>query len=284
MAGPAGQPESLPGPAEDSTMNRHFPWTRQGTRDRLRDGSHGKDGPAPGCWGYREILLLLVVGALAQPLASLAAISIAELLGVTEIEEAQALLQRDARVAVAAQIVAWIPPMAYVVLIVSVWYRLPLRDGLTWTKPAGPARSYIRTGVLLGFASLLASIAMGDAGQQSPMRELFADREHLWILAAFGVLVAPVLEEVVFRGFLFAAFERAHGPWVALVVTSGLFATLHGAQYGWQWQRLVVLAAIGSVLGGVRMRSGSTKASTIVHAAYNGLLFLAVISFFSGVG
>lgn len=284
MAGPAGRPALPPGPAEESTMNRHWPWTRQADPDRLEAGSLGKDSPAPGCWGYREILLLLAVGALAQRLASLAAVLIAELLGVTEIEEAQALLQRDARVAVAAQIVAWIPPMAYVVLIVSVRYRLPLREGLNWTKPAGSARSYIRTGVLLGFASLLVSIAMGDAGQQSPMRELFADREHLWILAAFGVLAAPVLEEVVFRGFLFAAFERAHGPWAALVVTSTLFAVLHGAQYGWQWQRLVVLAAIGSALGAVRMQSGSAKASTIVHAAYNGLLFLAVISFFSGVG
>ena len=234
--------------------------------------------PRPPCWGYREVLVLIVVGVLAQMLAVVAMVAIAEGFGVTGTEQAQELLRRDPRVAVPVQFLAWLPPLAYIALVISVRYRLPLRRGLAWTQPPRPARSYLRTGILLAFASLLASIAIGDAGQHSPMQELLANPEHVWILASFGILVAPVFEELVFRGFLFAAFERAHGPWTALVVTSVVFAILHGAQYGWAWQQLVVLMAVGCVFGAIRMQSGSTKASTIVHASYNALLFLALTS------
>ena len=230
-------------------------------------------------WGYREVLVLIVVGVLAQMLALIAAVAVAERFGVTGTEEAQALIRRDPRVAVPVQFLSWLPPLAYIALVISVRYRLPLRRGLAWTRPPRPVRSYLRTGILLALASLLASVAIGDAGRPSPMQELLANPEHLWVLAIFGILVAPVFEELVFRGFLFAAFEKAHGPWAALVVTSAAFAILHGAQYGWGWQQLVVLMAVGCVFGGIRMQSGSTKASTIVHAAYNGLLFLALTSF-----
>lgn len=230
-------------------------------------------------WGYREVLVLIVVGVLAQMLAAVAAVAIAEGFGATGTEEAQALLRRDARVAVPVQFLSWLPPLAYIALVISVRYRLPLRRGLAWIRPPRPVRSYLRTGILLALASLLASIAIGDAGQHSPMQELLANPEHVWILASFGILVAPFFEELVFRGFLFAAFERAHGPWAALLVTSAVFAALHGAQYGWRWQQLAVLMAVGCVFGGIRMQSGSTKASTIVHASYNALLFLALTTF-----
>jgi len=106
----------------------------------------------------------------------------------------------------------------------------------------------------------------------------------LWLLAVFGVLMAPLCEEVLFRGFLFAAFERLHGQWVALVVTTVVFALLHGAQYGWQWQQIALLHAVGGILGGIRMRSGSSQATAIVHATYNGVLFLVLVSFGDQLG
>ncbi len=235
-------------------------------------------------WGYREVLVLLSVAVLAQMLAVLLAVAIAERLGASGTEQVEALLRREPLVAVPVQFLSWLPALAYIVIVVRVQYRLPLLEALSWTRPVRPVRSYIRTGMLLALASLVASVVIGDQGQNSPMQELFANRESLWILAGFGVLVAPVFEEVVFRGFLFAAFERAHGPWAALLVTSGVFSALHGAQYGWQWQQLVVLMAVGCAFGGIRMQSGSVMASTIVHAAYNGLLFLALVSFQGGLG
>ncbi len=229
-------------------------------------------------WGYREVLGLMAVGVLAQVLSVVLGVMVAERFWASSPEEARNLVGSEPLLAVAVQLLGWLPVLAYIVLIVRHRYGIPLHPGLAWTRPADSALKYVRLGALLALGSLVASMAVGDPDQPSPMQELFANRETLWILALFGVLVAPVLEELAFRGFLFAAFEHAHGPWVALILTSGIFASLHGAQYGWQWPQLTVLVVVGAVFGLVRIRSGSCQASTIVHATYNALLFLAIVS------
>lgn len=247
-------------------------------------------GPAAGsendsarnCWGYREVLALLAVGVLAQMLATVAGLAVVGKLAAPG-ADVRELLQHDARLAVPLQLLAWLPVLAYIAAIVSLRYRLPLRQGLAWITPPHPVRTYLRAGALLALGSLLASILIADPDQPSPMRDMFSNPEYLWILAVFGILAAPLIEELVFRGFLFAAFEHAHGPWTALLVTSAAFAVLHGGQYGWHWQQLVVLLAVGIALGAIRMTSGSVQASTIAHATYNGMLFLVVASFQEGL-
>ena len=235
-------------------------------------------------WAYREILLLAAVMVLAQTLALTAAIGLTERLGGIGREDAARLLQREPLIAVPVQIATWIPGLAYIFFVVTRQYGVPLRVGLGWRPLPRPAVSYVRMGALLALGAGLASFVLSDPGQTTPMREMFANRRSLWVLGAFGILLAPMLEEVVFRGFLFSALERAHGRWVALLGTSVLFSLLHGGQYGWQWQQLTVLLAVGCALGGVRIRSGSSKASTLVHGMYNAVLFLAVAYWPSGLG
>lgn len=242
-----------------------------------------EDNAARRCWGYREVVALLAVGVLAQMLATVAGLALAGRLGVAGADAARELLQHDARLAVPLQLLAWVPVLAYVAAIVSLRYRLPLRQGLAWITPPRSVRTYLRSGALLALGSLLASILIGNPDQASPMRDMFSNPEYLWILAAFGILAAPLIEELVFRGFLFAAFENAHGPWTALLVTSAAFTLLHGGQYGWHWQQLLVLLVVGTALGAIRMKSGSVQASTIAHATYNGMLFLVVASFQEGL-
>ena len=241
------------------------------------DPAAGHVDPAP-IWRYREVLTLLAVVILAQVIAVAATVAIAQRLFGLAGQELSDLLSREPRLAVPLQLVTWLPALGYIAYVVKGKYGMSLREGLAWVRLPKPARSYLRTGALLALGSAVASVVLSDPTQVSPMQDMFANREALWILGGFGVLVAPWLEEIVFRGFLYAAFERAHGRWVALVVTSALFAVPHGSQYGWQWQQLSILLAVGLVFGLIRMRSGSTKATTLVHAAYNGLLFLAVLS------
>lgn len=237
----------------------------------------GRSAPTP-LWGYREILLLGAVLFVVQALAAGAAAALAGRFAGGGIEAGAELIEREPLVVVSLQMVVWTPALGYILFVVKRRYGLPLREGVAWRRLRRPAISYARTGVLLALGSALATVALSDPAEVSPLDKLFADRDSLWVLALFGVLLAPVLEEVVFRGFLFAAFERMHGGAVALAATTAVFALLHGSQYGWQWQRLAILAAVGCVFGAVRLQSGSSKASTIVHAAYNALLLLALLS------
>ena len=235
-------------------------------------------------WAYREILLLAAVMASAQGLTVTSLLAFADRFGGLGAEDAAALLRREPLLAVPLQVAMWLPGLAYIWYVVTRQYGFPLRTGLGWHPLPRPATSYLRLGVLLALGSVGASFLVSEGGQSTPMQELFANRDSLWFLAAFGILVAPALEEAVFRGFLFAAFERAHGGLAALLATSAIFALLHGGQYGWLWQQLAVLGAVGCAFGGIRLRSGSAKASALAHAAYNGLLFLLVAAWSSELG
>ena len=235
-------------------------------------------------WGYREILLLLAVGFLAQILVATGAATIAEHGFGLEASDFADLLMREPRVAVPMQVAAWFPAIAFIAYVVIVQCRMPLRVGIAWNRLSRSPISYVRAGGLLAFGSVAATIAIGGLDAPSPMEQMFSNLDGLWILAVYGIVLAPCIEEIVFRGFLFAPLERYHGQWAALLITSAVFAALHGSQYDWQWQRLLVLLAVGGALGVVRIRSGSAKASALVHATYNALLFLVVLSIPRGPG
>ena len=263
----------------------------------MTDASHSMDPPegddwpdfepepqvSPPHWAYREILSLGAISLVAQVLATGAAIQIVS--KVTGVGEAGALeaLRRQPAIAVPVQMLAWLPSLAYIAYVVKRGYGRSLADGLAWARLPRPVTTYVRIGVLLALGSTLLAIAFNDPEQQNPMQDLFVRRENLWMLAAFGTLIAPLIEEIVFRGFLYNALEHRHNSGVALGASTVVFASLHGSQYGWQFPQLSVLVAVGCAFGIVRMHTGSTKASTIVHAAYNGLLFLFLVSLPEGL-
>jgi len=58
---------------------------------------------------------------------------------------------------------------------------------------------------------------------------------------------------------------------------SVIFGAVHLSQNAFIWQSGVLIALVGFVLGTVRHISGSTRASAIVHAAYNSLPCLALL-------
>ena len=88
----------------------------------------------------------------------------------------------------------------------------------------------------------------------------------LLVLVAL-VVAAPLVEEVVFRGFLLPGLAAsAIGASGALVLTSGIWALLH-AQY--QPFYLIQIMVLGVVFGWLRLRSGSTALTIILHGILN---------------
>ena len=87
-----------------------------------------------------------------------------------------------------------------------------------------------------------------------------------------SVLLAPVSEELLFRGAMFAALLRRWGIWSAVVIPSVLWALLH-VQY--EWWVVGCIAASGVLLAMIRWRSGSLYLPVGLHAAENLLATLS---------
>ncbi len=230
-------------------------------------------------WAYREIVSLAAVAVLSIFAAGQVALHFyTRANGAADLPSAVEALQQNPYWMLAVQAASWIPVLLYIYWVVVRRCRRKFAEGVGWTPPARPAKLYLAGGALLLLSVTLLAAGIGIPDESYPMLELFKDSEAIWMLGAFGVLAAPVIEEIVFRGFLFAALEHAHGAGVALAATSAAFALAHGSQYGWQWQNLTILFWVGLALGAVRLRTGSTKAAALVHASYNGLIFAVLLA------
>jgi membrane protease YdiL (CAAX protease family) len=81
------------------------------------------------------------------------------------------------------------------------------------------------------------------------------------------LVVSPLFEELLFRGFLFEELEAsAIGPTATIVATSVLWTLLH-IQY--DWHTLVPIFVSGLLLGSVRQWSGSTLLAILLHVLMN---------------
>jgi membrane protease YdiL (CAAX protease family) len=145
--------------------------------------------------------------------------------------------------------------------------RNPIRDYLALYWP--PARS-----VLIAFAGLAAVLGATDLTSYLLGRPLVPTvmvdvYRTAWLPASLLALVvlAPVGEETLFRGFLYVGIAASRaGPNVAIVVSSVAFALLH-VQY--DWYGVIGVAAIGLYLGVVRYRTGSLLLTMLLHAVAN---------------
>ena len=88
-----------------------------------------------------------------------------------------------------------------------------------------------------------------------------------------GALVAPVVEELTYRGLGFAAVSQFFGGGVAVVVTAVAFGLAHGLVIA-----LPVLTIFGLILGWLRLRTRSLYPSIILHAIFNGAALIASVA------
>ena len=92
-------------------------------------------------------------------------------------------------------------------------------------------------------------------------------------MAAFGVTLAPLLEELFFRGMLYPSAAPSLGRGRGVVVTAGAFACIHGTQLGYAWGPVLSIFVVGVVFTLVRERTDSVAASFLMHCGYNATLF-----------
>ena len=85
------------------------------------------------------------------------------------------------------------------------------------------------------------------------------------VLVAF-VVVAPIAEELFFRGVAYNAWIRERGPRFALYGSAALFALIHGSVFA-----LAPIFALGIALALVYRRSGSLPAAMAMHAGFNAI-------------
>lgn len=82
------------------------------------------------------------------------------------------------------------------------------------------------------------------------------------------VIIAPIAEELLFRGYLFGKLLRYVPVWVAMLFTSLLFGAVHG-----QWNVAVDTFVLSMVMCSLRLYTGTIWAGVVLHMIKNGIAF-----------
>jgi membrane protease YdiL (CAAX protease family) len=92
-----------------------------------------------------------------------------------------------------------------------------------------------------------------------------------------AVATAPLIEEVIYRGVIYPAIERAAGMGVAIALVSLLFAGVHVFQYKNNISVIIVIALLSIVLTVARAVTGKVLPSFIIHLVFNGIQSLLLV-------
>jgi membrane protease YdiL (CAAX protease family) len=188
--------------------------------------------------------------------------------------------QRDLPLTLIAKAVIPAEVIAYALLIVITKIILGFRGypsllkAVNWNWPPWRSRfALIGSGMVCAVVIIKAG-SLFNIPPDLPIEEMMKDRFVANMFLVFGILPAPFVEELYFRGLLYPALNRRIGNAAAIVLTAAAFAGMHASQLANTLAPLVMLFAVGLVLTLVRARTGSVAASFILHMTYNGALFL----------
>lgn len=215
------------------------------------------------------------------------------------------LLETDPNLLVGTSILSFALIILFLYVTLSVLRGMPFWQTLGWKKlnsdpvtGKGKPWMYFLSGCGLSLFVALASSRVKDA-EHAPIQEFFRTRNGAVLLMGMAVLVAPLVEETIFRGYLYPVLARiissvAHhlgmefslairaGVTSSILVTGVLFGLMHGPQLGDNWTLVSLLALVGVIFTFARAWTGSVFASFFLHLGYNSMI--AISSFIATKG
>jgi membrane protease YdiL (CAAX protease family) len=216
-------------------------------------------------------------------------------------KEIEQLFQNRPDVAVGSNVLWFLLIFLFLYLTIALLQSRPFWATLGWKKlganPSTPTSPWIYFSGGIGLAVCVAIISLKiKTPEHLPIQDLFKNRTGALLLMGMAVLVAPLVEETVFRGYLYPLFASTSariakrfgadpagavqaGTRIGIVLTGTLFGLLHGAQLGWTWALVAVLSTVGIIFTFVRARAGTVLASFLLHLGYNSFIaFSAIVS------
>lgn len=205
-------------------------------------------------------------------------------------------IAHDVTFAIVMQAVSYGIVWGLAALVFSLWWGRRFLEGIHWN--AATARRWffrlLLTGVATGLLITLAGSFVPMPKAPPILEDLTKSQLGAWMLMVFGITVAPLTEELAFRGFLlpglvniFRWMEREQmiggqvtnyfGIPLAIVLTSIPFALLHAQQVSDSWGPVLLIGLVSVVLCIVRLRTDSVACGIVVHAAYNSTLFVSLL-------
>jgi uncharacterized protein len=229
-------------------------------------------------WGWPDLLVFVLVIGASFFLVGAFLLGIFLLNGVS-LQKLQDSTSLKTLFAVLNQLLLYVALLAYLYAFIRArtggpfWRTLGWRplEGFRLSRPLAYA-GCIAGGSVFAFLIQLASVPF-EKETKLPIEALFQDRRSAILLMLMSVLVAPQVEETVFRGYIYPVVARSFGISGGVLITGVLFGLLHAPQLWGGWMHILLMIVVGIVFTYIRATSRTVLASYLAHLSYNSFLF-----------
>jgi membrane protease YdiL (CAAX protease family) len=221
-------------------------------------------------WSYSDLALFI---GLSLPCILLSWGAMRGILALFRLKDASGAIE-----AVGGQLLFYVLLFFGLRMIFLAEYGKPFWESLGWKPTRLPVLTVALLGVCTAVGVALTSVVLRVPETPNQMTDMMRDPRSLILMAVFGITVAPLAEELVFRGFLQPLLVRSLTAIPGILLAAFSFGMLHFHEYGNSWRHAVVISLAGVAFGAMRHLTGSTRAAALMHAAYNAFLFFALFS------
>ena len=238
-------------------------------------------------WGWTDLLFFLMFAMGSYILLSILLIVGFMVRNIHAIDELQKAGPVRSLFAVLSTVLFSAALLGYLYLTTRIRFRAPFWRTLGWR----PFDSRLPRGLLYaacvaggGCFAIMITLASAAIGKKAklPIENFFQDRQSVFLVMALGILIAPFVEETIFRGYLYPLLARSFGVSASVLVTGTLFGLLHAGQLWGGWGQIALLVVVGIVFTYVRAAARTVLASYLLHVSYNTYLFSSLYFATSG--
>lgn len=307
---PAAPPQG-PGEATETAPAREIPEPARTNSDLPLAGDpisyvavHPEAAHPPSCnvpedlrisWSWPHLLLFFAYAIISQIVIGIGVVAYYTTNHHLTERQIRRLFESDPRLIVGTNVLWFALIILFLYVTLSVLRNLPFWQSLGWRKldsnhleGKGKPWMYFLSGSGLSLFVIIASSQVKDA-EHVPIQEMFKSPRAMLLLMSMAVLVAPLVEETIFRGYLYPVFARIvsgiaqqqgmdsaralrTGVITSILTTGVLFGLMHAPQLGWTWSLVSLLIVVGVIFTFARAWTGTVFASFLLHLGYNSML------------
>ncbi|MBX7171384.1 MAG: CPBP family intramembrane metalloprotease [Pyrinomonadaceae bacterium] len=205
---------------------------------------------------------------------------VAKGINITDSAKLTEAIQNDPN-AILANIICVIP--AHLLTILLAWLvvtstrKHSFREMLGWQW--GGFNIFYLVGIVIAFFIFAAILSNFIPEQDNDLLKILrSSRINVYFVAFMATFTAPLVEEVVYRGIMYSAFQRTFGVVGGVALVTFLFALVHVPQYYPSVATIIMICLLSLVLTLVRAKSENLLPCIILHTIFNGIQSLLMIA------
>ncbi len=165
-------------------------------------------------------------------------------------------------------------------LVVTGYKKYSFRQTLGWDW--GGFRIWHAFAITIFFFGVAIALKPLFPEQENEMDKIIgSSRAAVYLIAFFATFTAPIVEEVVYRGILYSAFQRKFGIVLAVSLVTILFVAVHVPQYSQNsvpdYSAIILLLMLSLVLTLIRVKTKNLLPCIVLHTVFNGIQSVILI-------